>query len=144
MCWTTHMEGVKETVWDSLVTLALSHAVPPESRTKTPWLWMELRSNLNRVKYSPLAGGLVDFVWFGWHGLKMKLQLNILCNFVCILNCVTLRLWKCCTQYASKFGKVSRGHRTGKGQFSFQFQRKAMPKNVQTTTQLHSSHMVAK
>ena len=26
-------------------------------------------------------------------------------------------LWKCCTQYASKFGKLSSGHRTGKGQF---------------------------
>ena len=23
-------------------------------------------------------------------------------------------LWKCCTQYASKFGKLSSGHRTGK------------------------------
>ena len=34
----------------------------------------------------------------------------------------------------------SSGHRTGKGQFSFQSQRKAMPKNVQTTTQLPSSH----
>ena len=41
---------------------------------------------------------------------------------------------KCCTQYASKFGKLSSGHRTGKGQFSFQSQRKAMPKNAQTTT----------
>ena len=51
---------------------------------------------------------------------------------------------KCCTQYASKFGKLSSGHRTGKGQFSFQSQRKAMPKNVQTTAQLHSSHMLAK
>ena len=29
---------------------------------------------------------------------------------------------------------------TGKGQFSFQSQRKATPKNVQTTTQLHLSH----
>ena len=55
-----------------------------------------------------------------------------------------MMLWKCCTQYASKFGKVSSGHRTGKGQFSFQFQRKAMPKNAQTTTQLHSSHMLVK
>ena len=36
------------------------------------------------------------------------------------------------------------GHRTGKGQFSFQFQRKAMPKNAQTTTQLHSYHMLVK
>ena len=25
-------------------------------------------------------------------------------------------LWKCCTQYASKFGKLSSGHRTGKDQ----------------------------
>ena len=49
-----------------------------------------------------------------------------------------------CTQYASKFGKFSSGHRTGKGQFSFQSQRKAMPKNAQTTTQLHSSHMLVK
>ena len=47
---------------------------------------------------------------------------------------------KCCTQCASTFGKLSSGHRTGKGQFSFQSQRKAMPKNAQTTTQLHSSH----
>ena len=37
---------------------------------------------------------------------------------------------KCCTQYASKFGKLSNGHRTGKDQFSFQSQRKAMSKNV--------------
>ena len=51
--------------------------------------------------------------------------------------------WKCCTQYASKFGKLSSCHRTGKGQFSFQSQRKAMPKNVQTTAQLHSSHTLA-
>ena len=53
-------------------------------------------------------------------------------------------LFKCCTQYASKFGKLSSGHRTGKGQFSFQSQRKAMPKNAQTTAQLHSSHMLVK
>ena len=47
-------------------------------------------------------------------------------------------------QYTSKFGKLSSGHRTGKGQFSFQSQRKAMPKNAQTTAQLHSSHRLAK
>ena len=53
-------------------------------------------------------------------------------------------LFKCCTQYASKFGELSSGHRTGKGQFSFQSQRKAMPKNAQTTAQLHSSHTLVK
>ena len=51
---------------------------------------------------------------------------------------------KCWAQYASKFGKLSSGHRTGKGQFSFQSQRKAMRKNAQTTAQLHSSHTLAK
>ena len=55
-----------------------------------------------------------------------------------------MMLWKCCTQYASKFGKLSSGHRTGKGQFSFQSQRKAMPKNAQTMAQLHSFHMLVK
>ena len=40
--------------------------------------------------------------------------------------------------------KLSSGHRTGKGQFSFQSQRKAMPKNAQTTTQLYSSHTLVK
>ena len=53
-------------------------------------------------------------------------------------------LWKCYSQYASKFRKLSSGHRTGKGQCSFQFQRKAMPKNAQTAAQLQSSHMLAK
>ena len=51
---------------------------------------------------------------------------------------------KCCTQYASKFGKLSSGHRAGKGQFSFQSQRKAMSKNAQITSQKHTSHMQAK
>ena len=43
-----------------------------------------------------------------------------------------------------KCGKLSSGHRTGKGQVSFQSQRKAMPKNAQTTTQVHSSHTLVK
>ena len=51
---------------------------------------------------------------------------------------------KMLTQYASKFGKLSSGHRTRKDQFSFQSQRKAMTKNVQTTTQLYSSHTLVK
>ena len=48
-------------------------------------------------------------------------------------------LSKCCTQCASKFGKPSCGHRTGKGQFSSHFPRRAVLKNVQTTGQLYSS-----
>ena len=40
----------------------------------------------------------------------------------------------------SKFGKLSRGHRAGKGQFSFQSQSKTMPKNVQTTS--NCTHLI--
>ena len=53
-------------------------------------------------------------------------------------------LEKCCTQYATKFGKLSSGHKIGKSQFSFQSQRRAMPKNAYTTAQLHSSHTQVK
>ena len=51
---------------------------------------------------------------------------------------------KCCTQYASKFRKLSSGHRTRKVLFSFQSRGKAMPKNSQTTAQLNSSYTLAK
>ena len=55
-----------------------------------------------------------------------------------------MMLWKCGSQYASKFGKFRSGHRTGNGQFSFQSQWKAMPKKVPITTQLHSFHMLSR
>ena len=47
------------------------------------------------------------------------------------------------TQYASKFGKLSSGCRTGKGQFSFHSQQKIVPRCVQTATELHSFHTLA-
>ena len=49
------------------------------------------------------------------------------------LNSICLQIWK--TQQWPQDWKI---------QFSFQSQRKAMPKNVQTTTQLYSFHMLAK
>ena len=53
-------------------------------------------------------------------------------------------LLKCYTQYASKFGKLSSGHRTGKGQFSFQSQRKACQKcsNYHTITLISHANKV--
>ena len=61
-----------------------------------------------------------------------------------LFQLLKMMLWKCCTQYVSKFGKLNSGHRTGNCQFSFQSQRKAMPKNAQTTEQMHSSHTLVK
>ena len=52
-----------------------------------------------------------------------------------------MMLWKCCTQYVNKFGKLSSGHRTGTGQFLFQSQRKAMPNScLNYRTIAHISH----
>ena len=48
-----------------------------------------------------------------------------------------IMLLKCCTQNATKFGKPVSDYRTGKGQFSFQSQRRAVPKNIQTMVQMH-------
>ena len=65
-------------------------------------------------------------------------------NPVELFNVLKMMLWKCYTQYVSKFGKLSSVLRTGKDQLSFQSQRKAMPKNAQASAQLYSSHMLVK
>ena len=43
-----------------------------------------------------------------------------------------------------KIWKTQQWPQDWKGQFTFQSQRRAMPKNVQIATQLHSSHILAK
>ena len=54
-------------------------------------------------------------------------------------------LLKCCTQYASKFGKLSSGHRTGEDQiFFFPIPNTGNTKNVQTTIQTHASKVMLK
>ena len=55
-----------------------------------------------------------------------------------------MMLWMCCTQYASKFGKLSSGYGTGKAQFSFQSQIshaiKGMLKIFQARLQQYMNH----
>ena len=69
----------------------------------------------------------------GGDGIPVKLFQILKDDAVKVLHSICQQIWK--TQH---------GHRTGKGQFSFQSQRKAMPKNAPTTTQLHSSHTLVK
>ena len=57
-----------------------------------------------------------------------------------VLHSIWQQFWKS----PKKFGKLCHDHWTGKGQFSFESQRKAMLKNAQTTPQLHLSHTLAK
>ena len=53
-------------------------------------------------------------------------------------------LWNAALNMPADLENSAVGHRTGKGQFALQFKSKAIPKNVQTTARLHSSHMLAK
>ena len=69
----------------------------------------------------------------GGDGTPVELFQILKDDAVKVLHSICQQIWK--TQH---------GHRTGKGQFSFQSQRKAMPKNAQTTTQLHSSYTLVK
>ena len=69
----------------------------------------------------------------GGDGISVELFQILKDDAVKVLHSICQQIWK-----------LSSGHRTGKGQFSFQSLRKAMPKNVQITAQLHSSHMLAK
>ena len=69
----------------------------------------------------------------GGDGIPVELFQILKDDAVKVLQLMCQQIWK--TQQC---------HRTGKGQFSFQSQRKAMPKNAQTTTQLHSSHTITK
>ena len=57
---------------------------------------------------------------------------------------LNMMLSKYCFQYISKPERPSSGHRTGKGQSSFQFPRRAVLKNVQTIEQLYLFAMLVK
>ena len=69
----------------------------------------------------------------GGDGIPVELFQILKDDAVKVLHSICQQMWK-----------THSGYRTGKGQFSFQSQRKAMPKNAQTTTQLHSSHTLVK
>ena len=68
----------------------------------------------------------------GGDGISAKL-FQILNDAVRVLHSICREIWK-----------NSSGHRTGKGQFLFQTQRRAVPKNVQITKQLHSFRMLVR
>ena len=67
----------------------------------------------------------------GNDGIPVELFQLLKDDAVKVLHSICQQIWK-----------TNSGHRTGKDQFSSQ--RKATPKNVQTTAQLHSSYMLVK
>ena len=66
-------------------------------------------------------------------GIPVELFQILKDDAVKVLHSICQQIWKT-QQWPQDWKKV----------FSFQSQRKAMPKNVQTTAQLHSSHTIAK
>ena len=95
----------------------ISHLEPDIMKCEVKWA-------LESITVNKASGG---------DGIPAELFQNLKDDAVKVLHSICQQIWK-----------LSSGHRTGKGQFSFQFQREAMPKNVQTTAQLHSFHMLSK
>ena len=99
------------------------------------WVHIPYENKIFYIPYMtlwvPISYMNIEFsIFLIWkHGCIYQFQLSYFKSWKMIL-------WKCCTQYVSKFGKLVSGHRTGKDQFSFQSQRKAMPKIVEITIQL--------
>ena len=69
----------------------------------------------------------------GDDGIPAKLFQTLKDGSVKVLQSICHQIWK-----------LSSGHGTEKGQFLFQSQRKAMPKNVQTTVQSRLYHMLSR
>ena len=69
----------------------------------------------------------------GGDGILVELFQILEDDAVKVLQSICQQIWK-----------LSSGHRTGKGQFSSQSLRKAMPKNAQTTIQVQSSDTLVK
>ena len=82
--------------------------------------------------------------WQEYAAELYKNGLNDLDNNSGVVIHLELDILECEVKWALGNRKLSSGHRTGKGQFSLQSQGRVMPKNVQTTAQLHSFHILAR
>ena len=78
-------------------------------------------------------GSIITNKASGGDGIPVELFQTLKDDTVKVLHSICQQIWK-----------TQQWPQVGKGQFSFQSERKAMPKNPQTTAQLHSSHMLVK
>ena len=92
----------------------ITHLEPDVLEWKVKWA-------LGRITMSKAGGG---------DGIPAELIQILKDDAMKVLRSICQQVWK-----------TQQGHRTGKGQFPFQSQRKSMPKNAQTTAILHSPHM---
>ena len=95
----------------------ITHLQPDILECKVKWAF-------GRITTNKASGG---------DGIPVELFQILKDDTVKVLPSICHQIWK-----------TQQWPRTGKGQFSFQSQRKAMPKNAQTTAQLHATHMLPK
>ena len=97
-----------------------------------------LESDIQECEVKWALGSLTMNKASGGDGIPVEL-LQILKSAVKFQNAVNV-LHSICQQ----IWKTQQWPQDWKRSVSFQFQKKAMPKNAQTTAQLHSSHMLVK
>ena len=95
----------------------ITHLEPDILESKVKWA-------LGSITMNKASGG---------GGIPVELFQILKDDAVNVLHSICQQIWK-----------TQQWPQDWKGQFSFQSQRKAMPKKAQTTTQLHSSHTLVK
>ena len=120
------IQPLRRTVWRFLEKLGIRLSYDPNNHDgvithpEPNILDCEVKWALGSITTSKASGG---------DGIPVELFQTLKDDDMKVLHSICQQIWK-----------TQSGHRTGKGQFSFQSQRKAMPKNVQTTAQLYSTH----
>ena len=95
----------------------ITHVEPDMLECETKWA-------LGSITMKKASGG---------DGIPVELFQILKDDAVNVLHSICQQIWK-----------TQQWPQDWKGQFSSQYKRKTMPKNIQTITQLHSSHMLAK
>ena len=99
----------------------ITHLEPDILEFTVKWALGSITTNITTNKAS------------GGDGIPVDLFQILKDDTVKVLHSICQQIWK-----------IQQWPQDWKNQFSFQCQRKAMPKNIQTTAQLHSSHRLAK
>ena len=103
--------------------------------------WKSVKSpDLKCWLFLLFLSGFLLFLFLLW---LLWPKLPKLC-WIVVMRVLKDTLLECCTQHASKFGKLTSGHRIRKGQFSFQSPQKGNAKECSNYCTMLSSHTLAK
>ena len=124
----TEAEGIKKR-WQKYTELYKKDLYDPDNHDG---VITHLKPDILECYVNWVLGSITTNKASGSDGIPVELFQILKDDAVKVLHSICQQIWK-----------ISKGHRTGKGWFSFQSQRRAMPKDIQTIVQLHSFHMLA-